>query len=158
MCGLPWEFQPLILQSICICCFVQQLLTGELFIHTICWLDKRLFHFFSMCEFYGYSPWGDKFCFIYIWQVQWGKAAMQIFPCCCDHNLSLNPGIQLYRGKKKEKKDNFVTMLISAWFSEMGNLPVIWEPMEGLLSEVNLEPPILFPTEKSVLFYLSLPI
>lgn len=93
--------------------------------------------------------------FIYIWQVEWGKAAMQIFQCFCDHNLSLNPGIQLYLGGKK---DNFVAMLISAWFSEKGKLPVIREPMECLLSKVNLEPPILFPTEKSVLFYLSFPI
>lgn len=40
-------------------------------------------------------------------------------------------------------------MLILAWFSLKGKLPVTREPMESLLSEINLDPPILFPTMTS---------
>lgn len=109
-------------------------------------IDKRLSHFFIICEFYGCSPWGTKFCFMYIWQVQCGKAAVQIFPRCCDHNLSLNPGIQLYLGKK----ENFISMLISI----KGKLPVIGEPMESLLSEVSLNSLILFPTMTSQYYFI----
>lgn len=92
----------------------------------------------------------QRFFFVYIWQVQCGKAAMQIFPCCCDHNLRLNPGIQLYLGIK----DNFVFMLIPDWFSLRGKLPVIREPMESLPSEINLDPPLLFPTMTSQYYFI----
>lgn len=75
-----------------------------------------------------------------------GRAVMQIFPRCCDHNLSLNLGIQLYLGRK----DNFVSMLISI----KEKLPVIGQPMESLLSEISLDPPILFPTMTSQYYFI----
>lgn len=46
-------------------------------------------------------------------------------------------------------------MLIPAWFSLKGKLPVIGEPMESLLSEINLDPPILFPTKTSQYYFIS---